>query len=349
MEFDYKKCNLSDDLNGTQLRDLNLAMSITGGLGTLLASAVLLALLCIKAYKTVLQRLFIYTVLTVILQESSHAANMEELFHYDRSLQEKVCAALGFVSNWSGWCLYIFYLVMILYLLIVVCVQIGCVSCTALQRYKFVRVVLEILVVVASLVVPVLLFWVPYRENQFGFNGYFCLLKYFRVGSCNPLSFAYKFAYNFSLYELVGAIAVIVALGMIGVYCTLSNRLQRASHMIKYLSILLIAIVINMIIMNLLLAINTYSHPGYWLKMCFSILATVDDFIFLSGYLLAFYSGTIWNVINRCICSYCCEKKPHNQPNKEYGTFAESNRTTIPSNTYFDIQYTGEFTDVTYS
>lgn len=293
MEFDYKICNLSE-FNGTQLRDINLAMSITGGLGALLAGIVLLALLCTRAYKTVLQRLFIFTVLALILQEACHAANIEQLYQYNQSSQEEICDAIGFIASWSGWCLYVLYLVIILYLLVIVCVQIGCLSCTAVQRSKSVRVTLELSVVTASLVGPALVLWVPYRDDEFGFNGYYCFMKQTKAGSCIPLNITYRFFFDYLMYGVVGSIAVIIALGMIGVYCMISNRLQSAKHLVKYLTILLIAIIINMMILILMFVIDTYSHANHQfaLRVCFAIFATVPYF-FVDTYWLFILSKSV--------------------------------------------------------
>ena len=94
-------------LNATQLRNINLAMSITGGIGVLIALIIMVGLLCSRSYKTVLQRLFIYTVLAVIVQDLSHVANLYPFLHHYK-VQEEVCDIIGFLSSWSAWCLYIF-------------------------------------------------------------------------------------------------------------------------------------------------------------------------------------------------------------------------------------------------
>ena len=191
MEVVNEKCNFSE-LNQSQVRNINLAMSITGGIGALLETILLLCLVCAKAYKTVLQRLFLYTVLMAIVQESSHAANLEQLYESNNTLQRKVCGALGFVSNWSGWCLYVFYLVMILYLFLLVCLQVRGGTSTAVhcvKRSRVTRGLLEFTAAAITLLVPALVLWVPFLNQQYGFNGYFCLIRPFRGKSCDPISF----------------------------------------------------------------------------------------------------------------------------------------------------------------
>ena len=94
-----------------QLDDnINLAMSVSGGIGVLIASGILGGVLCGKAYKTLLQRLFIYAVLAVLIHDSCHIADI--VHRYNTAPQ--VCSFLGFLANWSSWSVNLFYLAMIL-------------------------------------------------------------------------------------------------------------------------------------------------------------------------------------------------------------------------------------------
>ena len=58
----------------------------------------------------------------VIVIDSCHFAIIME-YHHNVSADSTRCAWLGFITNWSGWSEYMFYLVIILYLLGVLCVQ----------------------------------------------------------------------------------------------------------------------------------------------------------------------------------------------------------------------------------
>ena len=59
-----------------------------------------------------------YSVLATMVHEILHVAQIEEQFCY--RLQDQVCMHLGFLSNWSGWVIYVFNLSIILYLVVVV-------------------------------------------------------------------------------------------------------------------------------------------------------------------------------------------------------------------------------------
>jgi hypothetical protein len=98
-----------------ELRNINLTLSITGGVGCLMTALVLVVLSCIKAYKSTLQRLFMYGVLSTMIHEATHLASIEQRFQY--SHQARVCAALGFLTNWTAWVVCDFHVCIVAYLL----------------------------------------------------------------------------------------------------------------------------------------------------------------------------------------------------------------------------------------
>ena len=83
---------------------------ITVEAGTVLFSecVILIVLLGAKAFKTFLQRLFVWIVLSLIVMDTTRVANIG--YHYNEStLQDASCEMLGFLFFWSGWCIYIFF------------------------------------------------------------------------------------------------------------------------------------------------------------------------------------------------------------------------------------------------
>lgn len=111
-------------LNQTQLKMISLSMAIGGGLGVIVTTVILVGLILAKTYKTVLQRLFMWTVISVLIHLLIHSSSIEHYFNYNSVLQDKVCLALGFIHNLIGWCEYVFYMDMIVYLLFIVHIQI---------------------------------------------------------------------------------------------------------------------------------------------------------------------------------------------------------------------------------
>lgn len=325
------------------LPSLVLAMSATGGVGVLLAISILTALLCARTYKTVLQRLFICTVLTIIIHDSCHLANFLE-YHQNSNgtVTEAGCAWLGFISNWSGWTLYIFYMDIILYLLGVMCVQVKGATLQTLMRSVKARIVIEIGIVTATIVSPALILWKPMHDQRYGLDCHgYCLLK---SASSN---FKYKSFYNFFGYEIVTFVGLCIALGLLITYCVLSAKLHRARIMLRHLAVLLTAIVITNVILNVMFVVHIKNLVSYKFLLFSAMFATVDDYIFLSGYLLVFHSSKLFIMIKKSVrTKKTANKAIHPINAKEYGTFKESDRVTMPSYTHFSIPYTGEFTTV---
>lgn len=330
-----------------QLLNMNLAFSMTGVVGVLIAGAILTGLLCARAYKTALQRLFIYTVLIALTQASCHAANIEYRYINSTTLREELCAALGFVSNWASWSLFAFYLLIMLYLLMLVCVQVRASAAVATRstKTKFLGVLLELVTVVGLIAACGLISSVPYYQKLYGFQEGHCWIRRFKMNSCNETAFLATFLYECPLYELTGLLAVLISLGFIVFNCTMSSRLQHAKLIVRRLAILLVAVILFLVIFNLMLLTDSYIK-GYGGKIFIATFATLVELIVLCGYLLAMYSPTS--------CVPFCKKKKRKVATKQsisnvvkdYGTYCESDPVSVPSDTYFDVEYTGEFTTV---
>jgi len=76
-------------------------------------------------------------------------------------------------------------------------------------------------------------------------------------------------------------------------------------------------------------------------EIYFAAAATIKDLIFLGGYILTFYFPKCPKCTRRRIAPRGFQRKE--EKSKEYGTFKESDRVSAPSNTEFQVQYTGEF------
>ena len=329
-------------LNDSQLKILNLTMSISGGVGTLVTLLILGGLIYAKAYKTPLQRLFMYSVLATMVHEILHVIQIEEQFQYEH--QDQVCMHLGFLSNWSGWIIYVFNLSIILYLVIVVYQQLRGGYCC--KYSPLCKGLTECVYVLGSILFPVGIIWVPYKEHEYGLNEAYCYIRAFD-NNCTDIGIKDKLIYAYSFYEGVGILAILIAISITIVYWTLSVILRDAKRLLKQILILVLAVILYIIILNTMLVVDILVDTSYSLNIFFAISATLTDLIFLFGYLLAFYSSGLRRKLVECKRQrqhhYFDAEDDHG---KEYGTFEDSSRITRPSFTYYDVPYTGEFTSV---
>ena len=330
-----------------KLLKIIVTYSAAGGVGVLVACVILIVLLYAKANKTVLQRLIIYSVLAVIFQDSCHLATIMEypLDENAKQIEDSIyCAWLGFMTNWSGWTEYMFYLVIIFYLLGVVCVQVKGTAVQS-QRLKALKIPLEVSLVVFCALLPGLVMWIPLHDKKYGQDNGPCFFKILCDDSELKSYFWYVFLFNFSCYELVTLFCVVIAIGLLVVYCVLSTKLQSAKVMMKYLAVLLAAVIVNSIVLNICVAAYTNGSVANKLRVFIAIFDTADDFVFLSGYLLVFYSSKIFKVPS--VIKWFSKRKTTDS-GTEYGTFKESDRETAPSETCWNMSapYTGAFTSV---
>ena len=332
-----------------ELLNIAITYTATGGVGVLVACTILLVLLYARAYKTTLQRLIIYSVLTVLFQDSCHFASImvyphnANATHLEDSTQ---CAWLGFISNWSGWTEYMFFLVIIFYLLGVVCVQVkGSVQKKWLKVWK---ITFEVSLVLTCIFLPGLVMWIPMHDKKYGLDNGHCFFRILCDKSKEKSYFWYVFFFNFFGYELVTLFCVLIAIGLFVVYCVLSTKLQSAKVMMKYLTVLLGAVIINSVILNIIMVMYTNSSIADRLRLFTAVFATVDDFVFLSGYLLVFYSSKLSTPFKKLIKWFSKRKMIPLMDGTDYGTFKESERRTAPSETYYShsVPYTGAFTSV---
>ena len=197
-----------------------------------------------------------------------------------------------------------------------------------------------------SIVLPVAIIWVPYKQHEYGLNEAYCYIRAFG-SNCTDIGIKDKLIYAYSFYEGVGLMAVFIAIAIVIVYGTLSIFLTDARRLLKQILILVLAVILYIIILNTMLVVDILVDTSYSLNIFFAISATLTDLIFLFGYLLAFYSSVFRRKLavreKRQHRHYFAEDDDHG---KEYGTFRDSSRQTLPSSTYFEVPYTGEFTSV---
>ncbi len=353
LESDSNDCainsTIQDDIDRVNIR---LAITVESGIGVLLYGIIIIILLCAKAYKTFLQRLFIWTVLTVLVEDSTRVTSIaiNESALNNSNAYERGCEFIGFISVWSVWCVYTFFMVMIVYLLIIVCIQTrGNSNSTIVAVFtssRVSRISLEVGSVLGSLLVPILVLWAPYYQQHYGFSGHLCGIK--AKCSRQRREFTSLFFYVYASTELTGVFAIFTALGMTIVYCTLSSRLQHARHLIRKLIAFLLAMIAYIMITNLTAVMRITIQPGYQLAIFFVSVYSFGKFFLIVGYLVAFHFSRIHKALKKLAARKRkkCSNQQADRNIAEYGTFKESSRNTVPSSTFFNIPHTGEFTSV---
>ena len=344
-----------------QLESINLARGVCG-LGCLLtASFVLLLLLLSKAYKTTLQRLFIYLTVMTVLLETCLSVQLEHYFQY--SHQETFCEVLGFFSEYIGSVTYTFTNEISIYLVYVVYSTLkgktisqsetGCLSKS-----------LELVLVSIAVIFPLLYTWVPFIDGNYGLNGATCWIETLDK-NCMYSGLKDQLVIM-SVRYIVYAVIIMATIALVIVYCRMAYKIQtpQIRKLLRQTLLLSITIVVSITILTLLslayvIASFTMKHHiyGLWLANA----AGIPFSMLLVPVIFLFYVRNV-NAQADISCTRCCRSKSHSG---QSGTpfqmedmvvkseFPQSNptstRQSVPSFTHYNIDYTGEFTVITMS
>ena len=329
-----------------------IVIVVSGAVALSLECAVLAVLLYNKAIRTFLQRLFVWIVLSLIIMDITRVAAIG--FHPEEAaFQDKTCAVLGLIFFWSGWWFYIFLSVLLAYFAVMMCLQTrdNPIIIAKLKASKLSRVVLEIGTILASLILPGMVLWVPFDDNdiEYGFNGYMCELRQQGRNNISKGDIAIINFYFYAPVELAGLVAALAGLAMVALYCTLSSKPvhQHARRVIRNLIISFLVVITFTAVTT---TANVISNKGiitnFLAMLCISLMITnLEKIALLIGYLLLFHFSKVCGPLERLVKRRRKENCHTQQSN--YRTFGESNRNTAPSYTYFSsFPYTGGFTNI---
>ena len=282
-----------------------------------------------------------YGVLSTMIHEATHLASIEHQFQYKH--QAQICAALGFLTNWTAWVVCDFHVCIVVYLLCVVYTQIkGENPFLRISRSTSSKRITEVLSILLSIFLPLLILWVPFKNNMYGLNESWCWIKAFD-SNCDSTGIRDKLIYGYSFFEAVGLGALCTTVGIIVIYCTLASRYSNTRQLLRLIMTLSLAIIVFIVLLNIMLMIDLLKKSSYSQEIYFAVAATLSDLVFLSGFLLSFYTP-------KCRKTTTSQKHlPQKGAGMEYGTFKESDRESALSHTDFEIQYTGGFTSISSS
>ena len=92
--------------NSTNI-EIRIAITVTKGIGVLIAGAILIVLLTKRAYKSVLHRLFMWIILGILFDDLfTFGAFYHDFSHgltQIQLLQDNACEILGFLTIWAHW------------------------------------------------------------------------------------------------------------------------------------------------------------------------------------------------------------------------------------------------------
>ena len=357
------------NLTTEELISINLSFSLTGSVCCFISSVVVLLLLISKAYHSVLQRLFFYLMVATAIRELSIAALVEHHFKYQG--QDEVCTWVALFYNWTGIVLFAFTVGIMTYLFLLVKYLAKGNTVPPFLQSRCRKVLLESSYVVLSLVLTFAYAMIPYFTNNYGLVGAWCWIRSLDESCKMRLSgLLAQLFYGHIFYESAGIIGIIFMIAVAVVYYRLPVTLQEARLLLKKTFIVMGCFLLYIVIVVIglssgMISARTghYQHVAIWLSI--GITYPISLLLLPVAFILSFYPVSkicrfaVCAKARRCCCFLCDRhdrqkskrtvsllQKPacstHNVP-----TIPDSSRVSFPSNTFFQVPYTNNFTHIT--
>ena len=336
------------------LVDINLVFGVTGAVCCFFSCLIVGLIICCKAYRTVLQRLFLYLMVAIVLRELFIAASLEHQGKYPAQL----CMWIGFLWNWTGMLVFAFTvgIKIYLYFLVKYSVARGNTVPRFLQsRYR--RVVLESLYLVLPTLVTLGYACIPFIKGHYGLAGAWCwiwALEEKNDGQCTSktLGLVDQVLSGYIFYISGSVIGLVLLIAVAIVYCRLPITNKENRLLLKKTFCVIITFLVNIVIMAFALATRVtaavnkmYEHRAIW--FLFAVTFPSSLLLFPIAYLICFSLGRRAEMYVSCFCR-CFARNPRvQQDSVRARTVQESARVSAPSQTYCSsVAYTDEFTHI---
>ena len=280
-----------------QLRNINLARSLCGILCMVVVTLILVALVFYKAFKSTLQRLFLYITAATVIEEAAFSLAVEHQFYYPT--QNKLCAFYGFFLEWTVSVTNYLILCKIFYLLYIVCVhyQGGALHGGKLFKRRYVWL-LEGFCLTFSVCFPLTYLWIPFVHGTYTLAGGWCWIRTIDK-NCKTVGLGDEIIFGYGVFEAVGIISIILTTLFAILYCRLAytHRVVRHQHLITLRQTLFLLgfLITSVVVLSLGFAVRIYTglvevENEYPLWIMLAIAPPIYQVIYPLGFLVYLYT-----------------------------------------------------------
>ena len=355
--------NLSRD----QFLGLARARGVSAGVCLSLTVLILFIVILVRAYESVLQRLFVcLTTITVwyLAMEIMHIRPYTGLSQF--------CAAIGFFDQWAGVSVLIFTFVVTVLISCKVC-QVDASSCNCPTGRT--KKLLEVAFVLFLIVLPLPFIWIPFLDENYAGDGepWCWIVTHNKDCSEDVVGFWEQIGLWYAPLGVLGLLIVFFVLLTVGIFCkhACSYKLTRRRHEKKAFEsvLLLVFLLLFGTFAGIEAASNLYygftkKRQGYTLSVVHAVITPVSKLMIPLGYFFYLYSlkkfqwGTVkvavrkWKQLFICRCKKSISSEQQTGPSPRAGetisqvTVRSSHAIIGRSDTHFTVPYTGGFTDI---
>lgn len=279
-----------------QFRQLDLARGLSGATCLLVCIVAFLLVLLYKAYKTTLQRLFLYLTAATCFYLSTIVLQIEHLFHY--AGQEDFCVMLGFFVQWTGSTALLFSFVITLFVLYKVFEQVRGEVCSSVARSKRCRIALETVTVSIAIFLPPAVGWVPFIRGTYGLAGAWCWIRTIN-NDCSDAGFWDQTILYYIPLAIASIFNMVASVVIAGIFCISACAYKETRHKhakrVRETVILLAFFLAFALISSAEIAARMYTglthkreYFGMW--MAYAIGTAIAKLIFPIAFLVYLYS-----------------------------------------------------------
>ena len=277
-----------------QLKNINLARSLSGLVCMAVVLLILVVIVFYKAYKTTLQRLFLYITAATVFEEAAFSLAIEHQFYY--TSQDKLCTIYGFFLEWTVSITNYLILCKIFYLFYLICVHCRG-SGGSLYRKKY-QWLVEGFCLLFAICFPLTYIWIPFLHGTYNLAGGWCWIKTIDK-NCKNVGLKDEIIFGYGVFETVGIITIVLTVLFAILYCRLAylHRVVRHQHLItlRQTIFLLGFLVTSVLVLSLGFAVRIYTglvklEEEYALWIMLAIAPPFYQIIYPLGFLVYLYT-----------------------------------------------------------
>ena len=277
-----------------QLKNINLARSLSGLLCMTLVILILVVLVFYKAYKTTLQRLFLYITAATVLEEAAFSLAIEHQFFY--AAQNKLCEFYGFFLEWTVSVTNYLILCKIFYLFYLICCHYrGTTGGLYRKNYWW---LVEGFCLLFAICFPLTYVWIPFLHGTYNLAGGWCWIKTIDR-SCRNVGLKDEIIFGYGVFETVGIVTIVLSVMFAILYCRLAcvHKIVRHQHLITlWQTIFLLGfLTTSVVVLTLGFAVRIYTglvklEEEFSLWITLAIAPPLYQIIYPLGFLVYLYS-----------------------------------------------------------
>ncbi len=352
MESQFYNCSSSSLSRST----INYICTVTSSICLTILLLLLVLLIFYRAYKTILQRLYLYFLIATVLNTLVYALNVELQLDIDK----RFCSWLGFLEIWSENLTQLLTFGLTVYLVAMTYRKLR-----GKDFKKNFRASWEVIYICGTILFPMVYLWVPFHHNTYGISETICWMKTYDI-DCNPINMT---NIDYTIVNitnwLLKIIVLISFLALIAVFYSVLKRYRDPRHKnsgaIGRSLILIVLLCISTVfefsemVVNLLYLSQKIDATALLSALLFDTVLIIPNLLVPIGFAVYLYSPKKLSIksikqeaLNWRGCCYRRKKQYINIDDKGLKTIHNSSAGYVPSHTTCTtaIPYTNEFTNI---